>query len=127
MQRIWRTRAWRYVLGGDIRRPTYADTSLQFHSDAEDGLGPIVAGLSLGSPAKMIFRLHRKHLSKPGDSQKTSLRPNALTIVLNHGDICIMEGAGIQERYEHTVVPGGFRIAATARQIDVAKNGLKLR
>lgn len=33
----------------------------QFHSDEEVGLGPLVAGLSLGSPAFMHFRLQRKH------------------------------------------------------------------
>ncbi|KAH9859075.1 hypothetical protein C2E23DRAFT_718154 [Lenzites betulinus] len=33
------------------------------------------------------------------------------------GDILIMDGAAIQEYYEHTVVPLNFRIAATARYI----------
>ncbi|EIW63566.1 uncharacterized protein TRAVEDRAFT_161894 [Trametes versicolor FP-101664 SS1] len=33
------------------------------------------------------------------------------------GDILIMDGAAIQEYYEHTVVPLNFRIAATARFI----------
>ncbi|KAI0355710.1 hypothetical protein OH77DRAFT_1402391 [Trametes cingulata] len=33
------------------------------------------------------------------------------------GDVLIMDGAEIQEYYEHTVVPLNFRIAATARQI----------
>ncbi|TBU33626.1 hypothetical protein BD311DRAFT_651774 [Dichomitus squalens] len=34
------------------------------------------------------------------------------------GDVLIMDGAQIQEYYEHTVVPHNFRIAATARYID---------
>ncbi|KAI0762103.1 hypothetical protein BD413DRAFT_484945 [Trametes elegans] len=33
------------------------------------------------------------------------------------GDVLIMDGAEIQEYYEHTVVPVNFRIAATARYI----------
>ncbi|KAF8973055.1 hypothetical protein BDZ97DRAFT_1648790 [Flammula alnicola] len=33
------------------------------------------------------------------------------------GDVLVMDGAGVQEYYEHTVVPNNFRIAATARQI----------
>ncbi|KAI0744219.1 hypothetical protein C8Q80DRAFT_885446 [Daedaleopsis nitida] len=33
------------------------------------------------------------------------------------GDVMIMDGAAIQEYYEHTVVPLNFRIAATARYI----------
>ncbi|KZT01739.1 uncharacterized protein LAESUDRAFT_663299 [Laetiporus sulphureus 93-53] len=34
------------------------------------------------------------------------------------GDVLIMEGAGVQTYYEHTVIPMDFRIAATARYID---------
>ena len=33
-------------------------TSVQFHSDAERGLGSTVASLSLGASAYMHFRLH---------------------------------------------------------------------
>ncbi|KAI0645931.1 hypothetical protein C8Q79DRAFT_910605 [Trametes meyenii] len=36
------------------------------------------------------------------------------------GDVLIMDGAGIQEYYEHTVVPTNFRIAATARYISTS-------
>ncbi|KAF9027015.1 hypothetical protein BDZ89DRAFT_1134444 [Hymenopellis radicata] len=89
------------------------DQSMAFHSDAEDGLDRIVAGLSMGSPAKMQFRSVKKFLA-PNQKQET-----LLTIVLEHGDVLVMEGAGIQERYEHKVIPEGFRIAATARKIDI--------
>ncbi|KAJ7760653.1 hypothetical protein DFH07DRAFT_816306 [Mycena maculata] len=84
---------------------------MAFHSDSERGLGPVVAGLSMGSPALMYFRLLSKHA--PKDQQ----RANAMTVVLRHGDVLVMEGAGVQDFYEHTVVPCNFRIAATARWI----------
>ncbi|KAF8348386.1 hypothetical protein F5887DRAFT_1280766 [Amanita rubescens] len=85
--------------------------TLQFHSDSEPGLGPLVAGLSLGSPALMHFRLLAKH--EPAGEQ----RQIAMTFVLRHGDILVMDGAQVQEYYEHTVIPSNFRIAATARFI----------
>ncbi|KAF8160743.1 hypothetical protein B0H34DRAFT_697920 [Crassisporium funariophilum] len=84
---------------------------MAFHSDNEIGLGPVVAGLSLGSPALMHFRLNAKY--DPEQKQKGIL----MTFVLRHGDVLVMEGAGVQKYYEHTVVPNNFRIAATARQI----------
>lgn len=34
---------------------------MQFHSDSEPGLGPMVAGLSLGAPALMHFRVRAKY------------------------------------------------------------------
>ncbi|KAF8629412.1 hypothetical protein AX15_003465 [Amanita polypyramis BW_CC] len=85
---------------------------MAFHSDGEPGLGPLVAGLSLGSPALMHFRLLAKY--DPIREQ----RQIALTFVLRHGDILVMDGANVQKYYEHTVVPSNFRIAATARFID---------
>ncbi|KAF8070689.1 hypothetical protein FPV67DRAFT_1036975 [Lyophyllum atratum] len=87
---------------------------MAFHSDSERGLGPVVAGLSLGSPALMHFRVHHKYLREDEIEHK----PIALTVVLRHGDVLVMDGAGVQESYEHTVVPTNFRIAATARTID---------
>ncbi|TFK44332.1 hypothetical protein BDQ12DRAFT_730402 [Crucibulum laeve] len=84
---------------------------MAFHSDDEIGLGPLVAGLSLGSPALMHFRLNPKH--DPHQRHKGV----AITFVLRHGDILVMDGAGVQEFYEHTVIPTNFRIAATARFI----------
>jgi len=84
---------------------------MAFHSDNEIGLGPVVAGLSLGSPALMHFRIHAKH-----DPLK-ELKGNLLSFVLRHGDILVMDGGSVQEYYEHTVIPNNFRIAATARYI----------
>ncbi|RPD54737.1 hypothetical protein L226DRAFT_612942 [Lentinus tigrinus ALCF2SS1-7] len=92
--------------------------SMSFHSDAEPGLGPRVASLSLGSCAHMHFRRHRKYRTDGG----TGNAPKSLTLFLRHGDVLIMDGADIQEYYEHTVVPLNFRIAATARYI--SKNHL---
>ncbi|KAJ7501989.1 hypothetical protein B0H11DRAFT_1713042, partial [Mycena galericulata] len=82
---------------------------MAYHSDDEQGLGPVVAGLSLGSPAVMSFRSIVKH------------RPE-LSIALLHGDILVMEGTGIQDHYQHTVEPQNFRIAVTARQIGPANH-----
>jgi len=50
----------------------------QFHSDNEVGLGPLVAGLSLGSPALMHFRLHPKF-----DPERTK-KGILLSVVLRH-------------------------------------------
>ncbi|KAI0655889.1 hypothetical protein C8Q70DRAFT_922757 [Cubamyces menziesii] len=86
---------------------------MAFHSDAERGLGPRVASLSLGSSAYMHFRLLKKYRTDKGSGASQ----NAMTLFLRHGDVLIMDGAGIQEYYEHTVVPLNFRIAATARYI----------
>ncbi|KII92770.1 hypothetical protein PLICRDRAFT_155572 [Plicaturopsis crispa FD-325 SS-3] len=85
---------------------------MAFHSDAEKGLGPMVASLSLGSSALMHFRL----LSRFSPEKERGSRI-ALTLVLRHGDVMVMDGADIQTYYEHTVVPQNVRIAATARFI----------
>ncbi|KAG7098843.1 hypothetical protein E1B28_000746 [Marasmius oreades] len=86
------------------------DQKMSFHTDDEPGLGPTVAGLSLGSPALMHFRRRGR-----GPSGK---HESVLTVVLRHGDVLVMHGNGVQKNYEHTVVPVDFRIAATARYID---------
>ena len=52
--------------------------ALQFHTDSEVGLGPLVAGLSLGSPALMHFRLLAKH------TDSGSQRNIAISFVLRH-------------------------------------------
>ncbi|EJD47881.1 hypothetical protein AURDEDRAFT_183651 [Auricularia subglabra TFB-10046 SS5] len=80
---------------------------MNFRSDKEKGLGRDVAALSLGSPALMKFRYNTDRVHR-----------RVLEFTLNHGDILVMHGTGIQECYEHTVIPTGFRIAATARLID---------
>ncbi|KAF7293307.1 2OG-FeII-Oxy-2 domain-containing protein [Mycena chlorophos] len=89
-----------------------------FHTDSEPGLGPVVAGLSMGSPALMKFRLALKYT--PADSQRFVM----LEVVLRHGDVCVMDGADVQEYYEHTVIPSNFRIAATARWISPEQHAL---
>ncbi|RDB24732.1 hypothetical protein Hypma_007651 [Hypsizygus marmoreus] len=86
---------------------------MAFHSDSEPGLGPLVAGLSMGSPALMHFRVHHKHQRKEEIERKVIV----MTFVLRHGDVLVMDGHGVQDYYEHTVVPTNFRIAATARRI----------
>ncbi|KAF9263398.1 hypothetical protein L218DRAFT_999717 [Marasmius fiardii PR-910] len=86
------------------------DQKMSFHTDDELGLGPTVAGLSLGSPALMHFR--RRARGTPGKHEAI------LTVVLRHGDVLIMHGDGVQKNYEHTVIPVDFRIAATARFIN---------
>ncbi|KAJ6590248.1 hypothetical protein B0H10DRAFT_806878 [Mycena sp. CBHHK59/15] len=101
-----------YVFNEVLSAAYMEQQKMAFHSDSERGLGGIVAGLSLGSPALMHFRLLSKFV--PPSEPRTT----AMTVVLRHGDVLVMEGAGIQECYEHTVVPCGFRIAATARWID---------
>ncbi|KAJ7794467.1 hypothetical protein B0H14DRAFT_3093767 [Mycena olivaceomarginata] len=84
--------------------------SMAFHSDNEKGLGPVVAGLSLGSPAVMAFR----PTAKPKKGQHRA----ELCLVLHHGDILVMEGTGIQHYYQSE--PKNFRIAVTARHIGLA-------
>ncbi|KAJ7815108.1 hypothetical protein B0H14DRAFT_2603723 [Mycena olivaceomarginata] len=108
----------------EVLSVAYLDAqSMAFHSDNEIGLGPVVAGLSLGSPATMAFRT----LVKPEGGQHRS----DLSLVLQHGDILVMEGAGVQEHYQHAVYtppdkpfqePQGFRIAVTARYIAPGKS-----
>ncbi|KAJ7886559.1 hypothetical protein B0H14DRAFT_3431137 [Mycena olivaceomarginata] len=99
----------------EVLSVAYLDAqSMAFHSDNEIGLGPVVAGLSLGSPATMAFRT----LVKPEGGQHRS----DLSLVLQHGDILVMEGAGVQEHYQHAVEPQGFRIAVTARYIAPGKS-----
>ncbi|RXW21281.1 hypothetical protein EST38_g4567 [Candolleomyces aberdarensis] len=87
---------------------------MAFHSDEEVGLGPLVAGLSLGSPAMMHFRLQKKH------DKERQQRGILMSFTLRHGDVFVMDGLDVQKYYEHTVVPTNFRIAATARSINAS-------
>lgn len=89
-----------------------AHQKMSFHSDDEKGLGPIVASLSLGSPAVMHFR---HHTSGAGQNQPNEI---VMSLILRHGNVLVMEGCGVQIHYEHTVIPTDFRIAATARWIN---------
>ncbi|KAK8861420.1 hypothetical protein IAR55_002239 [Kwoniella newhampshirensis] len=100
---------------------------MSWHDDGERGLGPVVASLSLGSPAIMSFRRKQArvepnqgyYIGRATASARVS-PPVALSITLSHGDIMIMQGREIQKRFDHRVIPQGFRIAATARTIGVA-------
>ncbi|KAJ3549725.1 hypothetical protein NM688_g5149 [Phlebia brevispora] len=89
------------------------EQKMAFHSDSERGLGPVVASLSLGASACMYFRLHARYAF----DEMPDENPLVLKLFLRHGDVVVMEGAGVQTCYEHTVVPLNFRIAATARYI----------
>lgn len=62
--------------------------------------------------------MHFRPLKKYRKDSGGGLKCNALTLFLKHGDVLIMDGAEVQEYYEHTVVPLNFRIAATARYIN---------
>ncbi|TRM69524.1 hypothetical protein BD626DRAFT_563265 [Schizophyllum amplum] len=68
---------------------------MAFHSDAEAGLGPLVAGLSLGAPAFMHFRRVPKKQEQI-DGHKGVL----LSFKLEHGDVLVMDGTEIQRRYQ---------------------------
>jgi len=98
---------------------------MNYHSDSERGLGNVVASLSMGSPAVMSFRKRTARL-QPASSKAEGIEACAgtkdtrfalVTIVLQHGDVLIMQGPQLQDVYEHRVQPKGFRIAATARHI----------
>ncbi|KAI0785683.1 hypothetical protein C8Q75DRAFT_828746 [Abortiporus biennis] len=99
----------------EVLSAAYMDKQkMAYHSDAERGLGPVVASLSLGASAYMHFRLHSQYSNEvPNPSARI-----VLSLFLRHGDIMVMEGANVQKYYEHTVVPLNFRFAATARSID---------
>lgn len=65
----------------------------------------------------MKFR-RKKKKSKAAYEEDASRRSDpVLKLNLDHGDVMIMSGAGIQTHFEHAVVPEGMRIAATARYI----------
>ncbi|CAE6431560.1 unnamed protein product [Rhizoctonia solani] len=118
----------------EVLSVAYAEgQEMNFHSDDEPGLGPVVAGLTLGSHAEMLFRYHiacKKNLIyKNGPFRPSEARTNddmdsndrVLQIVLSHGDLLIMDGAEIQRQYEHAVFVRDsdmVRFAATARLID---------
>lgn len=95
---------------------------MDFHSDGEKDLGPIVTGLSLGSPATMRFRPVPSKWKADGENGTRKLPPTVITLTLRHGDMVVMDGAEIQEYYQHAVYPFGFRIAATARHIQTKRS-----
>ncbi|QRW08302.1 2OG-Fe(II) oxygenase family protein [Ceratobasidium sp. AG-Ba] len=108
---------------------------MNFHSDDEPGLGSVVAGLTLGSSAEMIFRpnvsikknmLYKNGPYRPSESICTEAEnERILHITLSHGDLLVMDGAKIQKNYEHAVFVRDtdlVRFAATARYIKPESN-----
>ncbi|KAG8804900.1 hypothetical protein FRC17_005844, partial [Serendipita sp. 399] len=85
------------------------EQSMNFHSDDELGVQGTIATFSLGSTAKMSFR---------AKSESASVENICLELNLRHGDLLIMDGISIQNKYLHRVVSSGLRFAATARVID---------
>ncbi|OCF74843.1 hypothetical protein I204_03685 [Kwoniella mangroviensis CBS 8886] len=99
---------------------------MSWHDDGEADLGPVVSSLSLGNQAIMSFRLktprvnpNQTYYKGMADREIKKISPTALSFTLSHGDIMIMQGSGIQKKYDHKVIPMGFRIASTARVIGV--------
>lgn len=105
MQAIWPSKKW------NVRKHFFifcrlffsvSNVSVLVHSDGEKDLGPIVASLSLGSPAIMKFRpVPSKWMSDDGqlkEGRKTP--PVVIELTLRHGDTLVMEGAEIQEYYQ---------------------------
>ncbi|GAA5932325.1 uncharacterized protein JCM15063_001191 [Sporobolomyces koalae] len=101
---------------------------MNYHDDGEVGLGSVVASISLGSDAVMSFRPREKKKdknSRPNALAANVMATNAksrgskaiLKLRLAHGDILVMEGAGVQKHFEHAVEPKGLRFAATARLV----------
>ncbi|CAE6435471.1 unnamed protein product [Rhizoctonia solani] len=117
----------------EVLSVAYAEgQEMNFHSDDEPGLGPVVAGLTLGSHAEMLFRYHiacKKNLiykngpfrpSEARTSDEQDSNDRVLQITLSHGDLLIMDGTEIQKQYEHAVFVRDtdmVRFAATARFI----------
>ena len=64
--------------------------SMGFHTDGERGLGPVVASLSMGSPAIMKFRTL--------EDRKTIV----LSLVLRHVRLFIPDWAGTTTYVDHT-------------------------
>lgn len=70
---------------------------VQYHDDGEKTLGPTVATLSLGAPARMLFRPKANNTIGKSEAKE---KPAALQFTLEHGDIVIMHGPEIQKFYE---------------------------
>ncbi|EJD52529.1 hypothetical protein AURDEDRAFT_111192 [Auricularia subglabra TFB-10046 SS5] len=93
---------------------------MNYHNDGEEGLGEHIASLSLGAPAKMHFRALKTKQGRTGTAGTQDAQGRHDTLLkmsLNHGDVVVMHGVGLQNYYEHSVVPEGFRVVATARFI----------
>ncbi|KAI9743396.1 MAG: hypothetical protein M1818_003243 [Claussenomyces sp. TS43310] len=96
----------------------FEDTSIGYHDDGEKELGPTVATLSLGATALMSFRPKAKYPLGKRSKNHRGTKPDVMRIILDHGDIIVMHGSGIQKLYEHAVTPQGkLRFALTCRYV----------
>ncbi|OBT84393.1 hypothetical protein VE02_06741 [Pseudogymnoascus sp. 03VT05] len=100
----------------------FQDCSIGYHDDGESTLGPTVATLSLGASATMSLRPKAK--AEVGNTSKNAKGTKApvIRVTLEHGDMVIMHGSGVQQYYEHEIVPHGtLRFALTSRYIQPAE------
>lgn len=96
----------------------FEDCHIGYHDDGESTLGPTVATLSLGSQAIMSLRPKAKAMLGNLSRNAKGTKPAVLRVTLDHGDIVIMHGSGVQQYYEHEVVPNGkLRFALTCRYV----------
>ncbi|KAG0136625.1 hypothetical protein HOY82DRAFT_50336 [Tuber indicum] len=97
----WTTEPDKHPQDAGSGNSIYNEENLE--DEEEEVSGEIAAGLQTNASS----------MRAKGRSNKAML-----DLCLNHGDVMVMKGAGIQTHWEHTVVPTGlFRIAATARYI----------
>lgn len=96
----------------------FEDCSIGFHDDGESTLGPTVATLSLGASATMALRPKAKAAIGVASRNAKGTKNPVLRVTLDHGDMVIMHGSGVQKYYEHEVVPSGtLRFALTCRYV----------
>ncbi|KFY32355.1 hypothetical protein V493_00282 [Pseudogymnoascus sp. VKM F-4281 (FW-2241)] len=96
----------------------FEDGSIGYHDDGESTLGPTVATLSLGASATMSLRPKAKAAVGITSRNAKGTKAPILRVTLEHGDMVIMHGSGVQQYYEHEVVPNGsLRFALTCRYI----------
>ncbi|OBT57358.1 hypothetical protein VE04_02764 [Pseudogymnoascus sp. 24MN13] len=100
----------------------FQDCSIGYHDDGESTLGPTVATLSLGASATMSLRPKAKAAVGVTSKNAKGTKAPVIRVTLEHGDMVIMHGSGVQTYYEHEVVPHGtLRFALTSRYIQPAE------
>ncbi|KAI1087669.1 hypothetical protein F5B19DRAFT_499810 [Rostrohypoxylon terebratum] len=96
----------------------FEGAKISAHDDGEKELAPTVATLSLGSASVMKFYPKKNIDVGTGVKSKGAKGDQVLSIVLMHGDMVVMHGAGIQKCYLHSVESYGIRrFAMTCRHI----------
>ncbi|SCV68206.1 BQ2448_327 [Microbotryum intermedium] len=115
----------------------YQGGKMSYHDDGEQGVGPIVASLSLGADATMSFRRKSKGASNStlnskdgedgvkGGGAGARKSKAVVQLQLRHGDVMIMHGSGVQKNLDHMVEPVNLRFAATARFIHPSNGSTK--